>query len=99
MNFGRVYNWKNIYVDYTNEAKEDIRKLKNTGNKILINKLKKLLKELKLHPKTGTGKVKFLKHKKRWSRRINDEHRLVYKIKDDVVVVLVLSAFGHYEDN
>ena len=58
-----------------------------------------MLKELKAHPKTGTGKPEYLKHKKYWSRRINKEHRLCYEIYDDVVVVLVLSAFGHYEDN
>ncbi|MCQ2172268.1 MAG: type II toxin-antitoxin system YoeB family toxin [Bacteroidales bacterium] len=32
-----------------------------------------------------------------YSRRITSEHRLVYKIYDDVVEVLVLSAFGHYK--
>lgn len=31
-----------------------------------------------------------------YSRRITREHRLVYKIYDEVVEVLVLSAFGHY---
>lgn len=31
-----------------------------------------------------------------YSRRITKEHRLVYKVYDDTVVVLVLSAFGHY---
>nr|WP_245532265.1 hypothetical protein [Bacteroides fluxus] len=28
---------------------------------------------------------------------MNDEHRLVYRIKEDVVVVLVLSVYGHYK--
>ena len=89
---------ENYKVRYTDEAKEDIKRIKKTGNKILIHKLKKLLKELEEHPKTGTGKVEFLKHKKRWSRRINQEHRLEYKIYEDKVVVLVLTAYGHYDD-
>ena len=55
--------------------------------------------ELRQHPSTGTGQVEMLKHYKEetWSRRINDEHRLVYRIKDDMVVVLILSVYGHYK--
>jgi len=50
------------------------------------------------HPRTGTGQVEQLKGYGGdvYSRRINQEHRLVYRIYDDVVEVLVLSAFGHY---
>lgn len=63
-----------------------------------IKKLEKLLEELREHPRTGTGQVEQLKHYKEetWSRRITREHRLVYRIHDDVVEVLVLSVFGHY---
>ena len=63
-----------------------------------IKTLKKLLDELQIHPRTGTGKVEQLKHyaEETWSRRINKEHRLVYRIYDDVVEVLVLSTYGHY---
>jgi toxin YoeB len=40
-----------------------------------------------------------LKHydEETWSRRINREHRLVYRIYDNVVEVLVLSVYGHYD--
>ena len=86
-------------VDYSLKAESDIQKLKKTGNKSIRNKLDRLHKELETHPQTGTGKPEYLKHKKYWSRRIDKEHRLCYEIKDNVVVVLVLSAFGHYEDN
>jgi toxin YoeB len=34
----------------------------------------------------------------RWSRRISQKHRLVYRIFDTEVLVLVLSAYGHYDD-
>ena len=87
-------------LDYTPEANEDIKNIKKSGDKSSINKINKLLKELKKHPKTGTGHPEQLKYRPNcWSRRITKKHRLVYQIKDDVVVVLVLSAFGHYEDN
>ena len=32
------------------------------------------------------------------SRRISRKHRLVYEIHDTEVIVLVLAAYGHYED-
>ena len=53
---------------------------------------------LKVHPRTGTGQVEPLKGYDGtvYSRRITKEHRLVYKVYDEVVEVLVLSAFGHY---
>jgi len=59
-----------------------------------------LLKELESNPKTGTGRPEQLKHYEipTWSRRISGEHRLVYRVQDDIVTVLVLSAYGHYSD-
>jgi len=64
-----------------------------------LPKLSKLLEELKLHPRTGTGKVEQLKgcSEETWSRRINQEHRLVYRIHDNTVQVLVLATYGHYK--
>lgn len=52
------------------------------------------------HPRTGTGHPEPLKGKPdgRWSRRVSQKHRLVYRIFDDEVVVLVLAASGHYGD-
>ncbi|MFV8354285.1 Txe/YoeB family addiction module toxin [Flavobacterium sp. XS2P14] len=54
--------------------------------------------ELQEHPYTGTGQVEQLKYYEvqTLSRRINREHRLVYRIQEQFVTVLVLSAFGHY---
>ena len=54
--------------------------------------------DLKVHPRTWTGQVEPLKGYDGtvYSRCITKEHRLVYKIYDEVVEVLVLSAFGHY---
>ena len=86
-------------VVVSDDAKNDIKKLKVAGQKIIVDKIYDLIDELKEHPKTGTGKPKYLKYEKCWARKINDEHRLCYEIQDDVVVVLVLSAFGHYDDN
>lgn len=60
----------------------------------------KLIAELREHPRTGTGKPEPLSgdRSNQWSRRITQRHRLVYEIRDTEVVVLVLTAYGHYED-
>lgn len=58
------------------------------------------LEELRAHPKTGTGKPELLRGERagQWSRRITKKHRLVYEIHEDQVIVLVLTAYGHYDD-
>lgn len=79
-------------------ALEDVRKLQSKAPEA-IKKLGKLLDELKEHPRSGTGKVEHLRHysEETWSRRITQEHRLVYQIHDNIVQVLVISAYGHYK--
>lgn len=86
-------------LKYTDDAEKDIERLKRSGNKQALKKLKVLLLEIIEHPRTGTGQVEQLKYFKEeiWSRRINSEHRLVYQIEDDIIAVLVLSAYGHYK--
>ena len=66
----------------------------------LYDKALKLIAELYEHPRTGTGKPKQLSGDRagQWRRKISDKHRLVYEIHDTEVVVLVLSAYGHYDD-
>lgn len=82
---------------FSEQAKEDIRQHKKSGNKSVVNKITLLLEELVIHPFTGTGKPEPLKHSLAgcWSRRINREHRLVYEVSDNLV--FILSAKGHYE--
>ena len=65
-----------------------------------FKKAQQLLLELAEHPRTGTGKPEPLKGEPtgRWSRRINKKHRMVYRIYDTEVVVIVISAYGHYDD-
>jgi len=84
-------------IVFTEDAKKDLKELQKKAPQA-ISKLAKLLDELKEHPRTGTGQVESLKGYDGtvYSRRITKEHRLVYKVYDEVVEVLVLSAFGHY---
>lgn len=84
----------------TEIAKSDIEKLEKSGDKISLKKLYFLLEELENHPKSGTGKPELLRHYKipTWSRRISQQHRLVYRINEEIVTVLVLSTRGHYDN-
>lgn len=85
-------------IEFTPKALEGIEKLKKSGNKPLIKKMRKLLDELTEHPYTGTGQPEQLKQNLTgfWSRRINQEHRIVYAVDEKRVVVTIVSAKGHY---
>ena len=87
-------------IELSLDAENDIEKFKKSGDKKVLIKIDKLLNELRVHPTSGTGKPEQLKHydTPTWSRRINDKHRLVYRIQENKVIVLVLSFWGHYSD-
>ena len=60
----------------------------------------RLLDEIREHPRTGTGHPEQLSgnFSGKWSRRITKKHRLIYEIRDQEVIVIVISAYGHYSD-
>ena len=89
-----MYNLK-----FLKEAEEDLQRLKHFEPKA-FQKALLLLDELCEHPKTGIGHPEPLRGDKcgQWSRRITSKHRLVYEIHETEVVVLVLTAYGHYDD-
>ena len=80
-------------------ADKGVRALKQNEPQA-YKKLIKLLEELEEHPETGTGHPKPLGENRvgQWSRRITQKHRLVYKIEEEQIIVLILSAYGHYDD-
>ncbi len=84
----------------TPDAVKDIKRHKKSGDKKLLQKIADLLDELRDHPTTGAGQPEKLKHDLQgfWSRRINRKHRLIYEIKDEIVTVIVVSAYSHYRD-
>lgn len=59
-------------------------------NKDIYKKLQKLILETSRSPFNGTGKPEALKQdlKRYWSRRINDEHRLVYRVTDSFIRII-----------
>ena len=85
-----------FHLDFSDQAKSEIDDHKKAGNKVVLKKLLNLLNELSEHPFEGTGKPEALKHNLSgfWSRRINNEHRLVYEVSSDIVYII--SVKGHY---
>ena len=83
----------------TPEADEDLIRLAKNEPKVFL-KAMKFIEELREHPKTGTGLPEPLKGKPegRWSRALAKKHRMVYRIFDEEVVILILSSYGHYDD-
>ena len=72
----------------------------NSGNKATIKKIEKILLELTENPFSGEGQPEELKYnfKGYWSRGINQKDRIVYRVEEDIVMVYVVSAMGHYSD-
>ncbi|MDD4102679.1 MAG: Txe/YoeB family addiction module toxin [Kiritimatiellae bacterium] len=82
-------------VTFSSQAWEDYLHWQQTDRK-LLKRVNALIKEISRTPFEGTGKPEPLRHALAgyWSRRITDEHRLVYKMQDDAV--LIAQARFHY---
>ncbi len=73
-------------IVFTSDAQKSLQLLEKKAP-MAVKKLKKLLEEIAEHPRTGTGQVERVKHynEETWSRRINHEHRIIYRIYDETV--------------
>ena len=87
-------------ITFSDHALKDLELHRKSGNKVVLNKIDKLLNELTQHPKTGTGHPEILKHSSEeiYSRRIDQKHRLIYSIYEEIVIVYVFEVYGHYGD-
>ena len=67
-------------------------------NPQIAKRIQRLLEDICEHPFWGIGKPERLKFDLtgKWSRRINSEHRIIYKVEDDMIVVEILSMEYHY---
>ena len=61
-------------------------------NKAIVKRINTLIKDIQRTPFEGIGKPEPLKHALSgfWSRRINDEHRIVYKVTDNNISIAQL---------
>ncbi|HNY02072.1 MAG TPA: Txe/YoeB family addiction module toxin [Bacteroidales bacterium] len=74
---------------FVEESWEDYLYWQRTDKKVLA-RVNAMLKDINRHPYSGLGNPEPLKHKYRgfWSRRINTEHRLVYRVVEDEIQVV-----------
>ena len=84
-------------VQWDFDAWEDYLDWQNHDKKVL-RQINKLVKDISRSPFEGLGKPEPLRENLRglWSRRINKEHRLVYLVRENTV--LIFSCRGHYDD-
>lgn len=78
-------------------AKADLDFFIKSGNKAVLKKITQLIEAITLDPFGGLGKPEPLKFELAgtWSRRINKEHRLVYEVINNKIIIHSLK--GHYE--
>lgn len=81
-------------IIFSNQAWDDYLYWNATDKKI-FKKINTLIKECQRTPFSGTGKPEPLKHELAgfWSRRIDKEHRLVYRVKNGA---LEIAQFRHH---
>ena len=84
-------------LQFSQQTDEDLLFHKKSGNKAILKKIITLLEEIIENPYSGTGKPEALKYDLagKWSRRINQEHRLIYEVNE--LIIKIHSAKGHYE--
>jgi toxin YoeB len=76
-------------ISWHKDAWEDYIYWQMTDKKILKH-INELIKDILRNPYQGKGKPEPLKYELEgyWSRKINKEHRLVYKVKDDLLIIV-----------
>ena len=79
-------------IIFSPDALEQLDYWKKSGNKKVVKKIISLIEEIQHTPFEGIGKPEPLKHgwAGYWSRRITNEHRLVYKVENETILVAQL---------
>ena len=79
-------------IIFSERAIEELTYWKKAGEITILKKIRQLLESIQLTPFEGVGKPEALKHNLSgfWSRRITQEHRLLYRIDGDKIIVVQL---------
>jgi toxin YoeB len=82
-------------ITFSPSALKDLTLFKS-GNQKLVFKIFEIISDIQNDPFKGVGKPEPLKgnFKGFWSRRISDEHRLIYTVTDNFIEIH--SCYGHY---
>lgn len=78
-------------IVFSSKSWEEYLYWQKTDRKIL-RRINSLIKEIQRNPFEGMGKPEPLRYALSgyWSRRINDEHRIVYKVTEDSILIAQL---------
>ena len=78
-------------IAFTQSAWEEYLFWQSTSPKTL-KRINSLIKETARNPYTGIGKPEGLKHMLSgyWSRRVNQQNRMVYKVEEDSLLIIQL---------
>lgn len=76
---------------FSEQALEDYLYWQATDRKLTL-RIHQLIREIQRNPFKGTGKPEPLRHALQgyWSRRINDEHRIIYKVEEGALLLAQL---------
>jgi toxin YoeB len=87
-------------LEISSRARKELQVHYKSGNPAVLRKIEQIFHELSETPYSGTGNPEALKYNLTgyWSRRINKRDRIIYKVIEDKVQVLIVSAVGHYDD-
>jgi toxin YoeB len=82
-------------IEFVPDAFNEYQRWIETDRRIAL-KIGDLINDILRNPYSGIGKPEALKHqfKGYWSRRINQEHRLIYKVTNTSTVII--SCYSHY---
>ena len=84
-------------IKFTDLALEHLDFWQKTGQKAHLKRIEKLIESIRETPTSGIGKPEMLKYNLggNYSRRIDKEHRIIYRIED--YTIFIISMKGHYE--
>lgn len=84
-------------IELTQAAANDLDYWQKIENKTILKRIRQLLESIMSTPYSGIGKPEPLKHQLagKWSRRIDRENRLVYRVENQTLYIF--SMRGHYE--
>lgn len=79
---------------WEDDAWEEYKEQLNVDKKIL-KRINELIKDIERYGVLeGRGKPKKLKYREEYSRRIDEEHRLIYEVQNNIIIIV--SCKGHY---
>jgi len=80
----------------TNKADKNLLHWKTINNQAILERIRLLLESTIQEPYNGIGKPEPLQHELtgKWSRRKNREHRIIYEVLNDRIIIH--SLHGHY---